>query len=384
MTQRGRPKKPITKSNVQSAREYRLRKKRGISHDFKAVVGEPWNDPSLKWSDPPREVKIIWLGDYGCYVSRSWDVKMVWQGGDQYASRFWDFCYWPAPGHARPKYCGGDPFILARRYQPYCWRDRNLHISGPSETPLGHLLGRRAWENKDDSTAVMEYDDGECDDGVTTVNAQRFRGYLKGYYTYPAAGKFKEGKEDSGVFHPGIDSNFANPKGVQFGAGHIDERFKFKKKKARCLTNPPIRKPWRRPVGPAVNVVSPEIPDAPIWRDAMADAMRFVAVREKSTPFACAWNAQAAQGDDYVSYSKERRSRMRLEPMPHGKRWLSTGERRAGWKATRAKIHCQMLAREAAGIPLRGKSACGGKSVRHVSAAYRAEIAPATAMAKAA
>jgi hypothetical protein len=135
------------------------------------------------------------------------------------------------------------------------------HFTGSSET-WGHLLGRRCWENKGD-------------DIDKAINQQRQRSVSV---------------EDV------ADSRFDKPEHVPVEAGHIDDEFEFKG--ARCLVEPPIRKSPRRAIGPAVDIVPAEIPHAPNSREAMADVMLRIPSREKSTPFACAWNAKAAQGGD--------------------------------------------------------------------------------------
>jgi hypothetical protein len=326
VTKRGRPKKMIVKPDAQRSAEYRLRQKLGVHSSCKAIVGEPWLE--LRYPVPPQDVTAIWTGT--C---------------DEYVALPGEFCWWPFPGHERPKYGGGDPYILARRHRPYCWRRGYKHISGPSDTPLDSLLGRRCWENKDDDASEVE-----CDDGETTINRVRFA-----------------------AFHAGIDARFDRTNRIETAAGHIDEEFEFNKG-PRCLVNPPIKRTRRHAVGATVNIVPAAIPFAPNWRDAMADMMGCVPSREKATPFSGEWSAQAAQGGD-VSYSRERRWRMRLEPEGPIK---GTWRKIAGvqWEARMDKARRQATEREAAGIPLRGESTVGGKSIRHLSREWLAGEAP--------
>jgi hypothetical protein len=324
VTKRGRPTKTIIKSEAQRSKEYRLRQKIGVHHRCKAVIGEPWFE--LRYPRPQQDVKIIWTGTY-----------------DQYVALPGEFCWLPAPGYERPRYCGGDLYILARRDGPYCWRRGYKHITGPSDTPLGSLLGRRCWERK-------------CDDLDKEF-------------------EFSRRKSVSKVMNAKFDTSL---RGVPVEAGHIADEFEFNEG-PRCLVDPPITKPWRYPVGailPVKPAIVSEMPFAPNWREAMADMMRLVPSREKATPFSGEWSAQASQGGD-VSYSDERRSRMRLEPEgPIKGTWRRIA--RTEWEAKMDRARKQAREREAAGIPLRGKSAAaGGKSTRHLSRDWLAGEAPA-------
>jgi hypothetical protein len=84
VTQRGRPKKQIIKSDAQRAKEYRQRRKCGVHYRCEGIIGEPWRE--LKYPKRQQEVKIIWRGDY-----------------DQYVALPGNFCYLPPPGQERPK-----------------------------------------------------------------------------------------------------------------------------------------------------------------------------------------------------------------------------------------------------------------------------------------
>ena len=57
---------------------------------------------------------------------------------------------------------------------------------------------------------------------------------------------------------------------------------------------------------------------------------------------------------------------MKLEPMPQGKRLQTLADYRAGWDAKMDNARRQARERIAAGMPLRGKSAIGGKSIRRL------------------
>jgi len=94
--------KPLTDTEKKRRYRAKLRLRRwGIHDQFKAIVATPWE--TLGQAPRLGMWETIWEGDYDQYLSRSWDAKLIWQGDDQYASRCWNFCYWPAPGHERPK-----------------------------------------------------------------------------------------------------------------------------------------------------------------------------------------------------------------------------------------------------------------------------------------
>jgi hypothetical protein len=313
---RGRPKQPITKSKKQIDREHYAWKHLHVN--------------------PRCRVTIF---------SVSGEIIYCRAGRSAIQERFGlDPCSLTI---GRPRYAGGDTYVLARRYacaSTFVWWRHYPSITGPSDTPLGSLLGRRLWENKEDPNETELGDDGE------RINTERV--YF--YYDYV---------------------KFDKTKHIQIHAGHIENEVEFTG--PRCLLNPPIRKPQRRLVGSVVDIVTPEIPYAPNWREAMADVMRFVAHnREKLTPLTGAWNALAGHGHTDPEYTEPARSGVMLEPTPAGKPKRTLADYRLEWDAMLDKTDRLMAQREAAGKPLKGKSAAGGKSVRHVSAAYRASIAP--------
>jgi hypothetical protein len=253
----------------------------------------------------------------------------------------------------RPRYAGGDLYILARRREcaaTFVWWRHYPNISGPSDTPLGSLLGRRCWENKDYTKGVAEGDLG--DDGEPI-------------------------KINSGRFYNEVTSIRSKFDMVTFNVGGetLVPRKRQQRKGPWCLKNPPIRKPQRRLVGSVVNIVTPEIPFAPNWREAMADAMRFVAHnREKLTPLTSAWNALAGHGDTDPEYTEPARSWVTLEKMPQGKTQRTLAEYRLELDAMLDKTGRLMAQRESDGR----FTLAGGKSgaERHISASYRASIAP--------
>jgi hypothetical protein len=241
-----------------------------------------------------------------------------------------------------PKYAGGDTYVLAQRYActaTFVWWRHHPSITGRSDTPLGSLLGRRCWERKsDDIDKEFEFSRRQS---VTEVVKAKFD-----------RSKFKVAGED-----------FVQSKRRQRRIG------------PRCLLNPPIRKPQRRAVGAVVNIVTPEIPFAPNWREAMADAMRFVAHnREKLGAMTGAWNALAGHGDTEPEYTEPARSWVTLEKMPEGEPQRTLADYRLEWDALLDKTGRLMVQREADGR----FTLAGGKSgaVRHISESYRASIAP--------
>jgi len=343
MMRRGRPKKENAKTAAESSRDYRRRKKCLVDSRCKAVVGTPWT----KLGRAPRRGmwETIWTGTFDEYVAKP--------GG---------YCYLPMPGKS-----------LARLF--------------------GDLdLWREEFQNRqsvvwDDDVAI--YDGGANHEPIADENDMPTRNSDED--THEARGK------------KGFDREWREPKkrrdvykilwrGEDITLDDYDYRFRWRTG-SRCMLQVPANR--RVASGAKVDIVKKEIVFRN-WTDALDDIVYNIDDWNERAVVS-EWTRRVARGHvtgAYISHPLTQTTGWPFQwrpaplfpyskPRPYPKRkpkeLVTAAEQeswdpeapRTDWVALIGNMHRLRVLREAANITLRGGKS---DSVRHISAAYKAQL----------